>query len=60
VVNPSFLVRGGSGGGTYAEVTLYPRGDEDLGQQPMDTAGDEATAVGYQFMRRIGVKIIKI
>ncbi len=63
VVNPSFLVRGGSGGGTYAEITLYPSGDEELGQQPMDTAPDGAAPsadVGYQFIRRIGVKIIKI
>ncbi len=62
VVNPSLLVRGGSGGGTFAEITMYPKGDDDLGHQPMDTGPDDATSAssGYNLMRRVGVKIVKI
>lgn len=59
VVNPSFLVRGGSGGGTFAEIVLYPKGD-DGDKQPMDLAPDDAAAPGYQFLAKVGVKVIKI
>ncbi len=62
VVNPSFLVRSGSGGGTYAEVILYPKGD-DGEKQPMDTGADESSVVPAakdNFMSRIEVKVVKI
>ena len=56
VVNPSFLVRGGSGGGTFAEITLYPRGQEDAGDaQPMELGTE-----GYNLNERVGIKVIKI
>jgi hypothetical protein len=63
VVNPSFLVRGGSGGGTFAEVVLYPKGsDNHGGNQPMDIGAEEESANtgGYHVLSKVGVKIIKI
>jgi DNA polymerase alpha subunit B len=56
IVNPSFLVRGGAGGGTFAEITLYPKGEDTGNAQPMDIGAGGA----YNLHERIGIKIVKI